>query len=188
MLKRHFAQVATLLLAAFATSIFLSSCASVPAQGPNRSPGELVDDSRLQSQVERAVLRTLGQRRDERVRVTVFNGKVLLTGQVATNERASDAGLAALRIQHVRSVENQLTTEPVRTLPGRLADSRIAVAVRNELAEVNQNYGNQMKVVVEKGAVYLLGVATRAEGAAFVQQARFVRGVKKVVVVFDYVD
>jgi osmotically-inducible protein OsmY len=47
---------------------------------------------------------------------------------------------------------------------------------------------NRVKVVSEYGNVYLLGVVTRAEGAAATDAVRKVGGVVRVVKVFEYTD
>ncbi|MDX1606637.1 MAG: DNA-3-methyladenine glycosylase I, partial [Candidatus Competibacterales bacterium] len=46
----------------------------------------------------------------------------------------------------------------------------------------------RVKVVTERGIVYLMGLVTTAEGNAAAEAVRQVRGVRKVVKVFEYLD
>ena len=46
---------------------------------------------------------------------------------------------------------------------------------------------NQVKVVVENGAVYLMGILTESEGDIAANVARNVVGVSKVIKVFEYI-
>ena len=51
----------------------------------------------------------------------------------------------------------------------------------------DQISANQVRVVVENGAVYLMGILTESEGNTAANVARNVVGVTKVIKVFEYI-
>jgi osmotically-inducible protein OsmY len=46
---------------------------------------------------------------------------------------------------------------------------------------------SRVKVVTERNVVYLMGLVTPEEAAAVVEKVRYVRGVKRVVKIFEYI-
>ena len=56
------------------------------------------------------------------------------------------------------------------------------------MATNSETESNRIKVVVENGVVYLMGLLTREEGEAAVVQARKTYGVQKIVKVFEYLN
>lgn len=163
-------------------------CISTRAQTDIRSPGERSDDEVITRSVKKEIFKELGQLRDERVRVSVYQRIVLLTGQLSTPERKQLASAAANRVENIRIVQNEILTEPVRTVIGRTSDSVLSMLARSKLAESDKVANDRMEIVVDKGTIYLIGVVTRSEGSAAAEAVRYVRGVQKVVMVFDYLD
>ncbi len=147
-----------------------------------------MDDVVLARMVRAAVFESLGQLEDERIRISVHSRIVLLTGQLATEERKAKAGQAASKVQHLRAVQNEISIGGVRTVVGRTADSFIATTAKRKISNLNEVSVDQLDLVVDKGIVYLIGVVTRREGDAAAEAVRYIRGVAKVVKVFDYLD
>jgi osmotically-inducible protein OsmY len=70
----------------------------------------------------------------------------------------------------------------------RTSDTWITTKVKTLMfAEKNFN-ANNVKVVTENGTVYLMGLVRRAESDKAVAIARQVKGVQRVVKVFEYID
>lgn len=166
----------------------VQGCISTQAQTDARSPGERLDDTVITRSVKKEIYQELGQLRDERVRVSVYQRIVLLTGQLSTPERKQLASTAAYRVENIRIVQNEILTEPVRTVIGRTSDSVLSMLARSKLAEDEDTANDRMEIVVDKGTIYLIGVVTRSEGRAAAEAVRYIRGVQKVVTVFDYLD
>lgn len=166
----------------------VQGCISTQAKTDTRSPGERLDDVVITRSVKKEIFGELGQLRDERVRVSVYQRIVLLTGQLSTAERKQLASNAAYRVENVRIVQNEILTEPVRTVIGRTSDSVLSMLARSKLAENDKVANDRMEIVVDKGTIYLIGVVTRDEGSAAAEAVRYIRGVQKVVKVFDYLD
>ena len=67
----------------------------------------------------------------------------------------------------------------------RLADSMLATKVRSTIIATKQISLNQMKVTVERGIVYLMGIVTAAEAETASRTAAEVSGVQQVVACFS---
>ncbi len=166
----------------------LIGCISTTPQSDIRSPGERLDDKELTRKINNEIYKELGQLRDERIRVTVYQRIALLTGQLSSEERKQMASTAAYRVENVRFVQNEIRTEPVRTVIGRTSDSMLSMMARSKLAEDEGVPNDRLSMVIDKGTIYLIGVVTRSEGSAAAEAVRYIRGVQKVVKVFDYLN
>ncbi|ODS96904.1 MAG: hypothetical protein ABS56_11360 [Lautropia sp. SCN 69-89] len=121
------------------------------------------------------------------VSVTSFNRKVLLTGQVASEDdkRAAEAAVAAL--PNVRSIHNELQVLGRPSLATSAADTSITARVKAALLDAQDLHANVIKVVTESGTVYLMGLVSRREAERAAQVASRVAGVQRVVTVFEYI-
>lgn len=125
---------------------------------------------------------------DAHVRVTSFEGIVLLTGQVPAANLIPLAEAEARKLRNVKRVYNELEVAGKPSFLSRASDGAVSTAVRTKLARDEVASARRIKVVTEGGVVYLLGLVTRAEGDAAAQAARTAHGAKKIVTVFDYRD
>ena len=66
----------------------------------------------------------------------------------------------------------------------RLSDSMLATKVRSAIIGNSRISLNQMKVTVDRGIVYLMGLVTREEAKLAAQTAAEVSGVQKIVTCF----
>ena len=69
----------------------------------------------------------------------------------------------------------------------RANDSYITAKVKARLLQANDLPLTNIKVVTERGNVYLLGLATEAEALAAVELTQSVVGVTHIVKVFEYI-
>ncbi|MDF2529765.1 MAG: Secreted protein [Gammaproteobacteria bacterium] len=119
------------------------------------------------------------------VEVTVFNGIVLLLGQVPSQEIRNSIASQVSEINGVTLVYNQLTVGPSVTFATYSNDSWITTKVKaNMLGQVDPLH---FKIVTQQGVVYLLGQVTKQEGGLAVNVARQTDRVKRVVEVFTYI-
>lgn len=121
------------------------------------------------------------------VSVTSFNRKVLLTGQVASEDdkRSAEAVVAAL--PNVRSVHNELQVLGRPSLATSAADTAITARVKKAMLDAQDLHANVIKVVTESGTVYLMGLVSRREADRAAQVTSRVAGVQRVVTVFEYI-
>ena len=131
--------------------------------------------------------------RDERITqeahivVHSFNQEVLLTGEATKASISVFAEKLALSTYGVKHVYNEIIlTNPASTwIKGR--DAWITGYVRSQLMAEKALSSSAIHVVTENGNVYLLGLVTRQQASIAVNVARHVRGVSRVVKVFEYV-
>ncbi|GMV01462.1 MAG: BON domain-containing protein [Burkholderiaceae bacterium] len=121
------------------------------------------------------------------VSVTSYNRKVLLTGQVASEDdkRAAEAAVGAL--PNVRSVHNELQVLGRPSLATSAADTAITARVKAALLDAQDLHANVIKVITESGTVYLMGLVSRREADRAAQVASRVAGVQRVVTVFEFI-
>ena len=89
----------------------------------------------------------------------------------------------------VRSVQNELVVAPTSSLSARTNDTFITSKVKSRFVEAHDKFQiNHVKVVTERGVVYLMGIVRRDEGNAAADIARTTSGVQRVVKVFEYIS
>ena len=85
----------------------------------------------------------------------------------------------------VSSVVNELMVGPVSSVAQRMSDSTLAGKVRTQLITTSGVSLNQMKVTVDRGIVYLMGLVTQEEAQKAADIASRVPGTKSVVTAFE---
>ena len=166
----------------------LSSCTSSMTTPELRTPGTVVDDLLIQQQARNLLRDELKHEKDERIRISVYNGIVLLTGQITTEERKQRATDTVEKMEHVRAVQNELTTDNFRGVVERARDSYLASTVRAKLHTAEDVDFDKFNVVIDRGNAYLMGFATKTEADKATQIIRNIRGIKAVIRVMEYVE
>jgi osmotically-inducible protein OsmY len=121
------------------------------------------------------------------VNVTVFNRRVLLTGEVPDDASKLKAEQIVRQLNNVTSIVNELAVQPASDISSRTNDSYLETRVKTALIAEKNISANNYKVVCENGSVYLMGLVTRDEGARGADVASRVPGVVQVVKVFQYI-
>jgi osmotically-inducible protein OsmY len=179
----------------FACALGLSACVPLAITGvaataavatDRRSAGAQLDDELIEDKTAAQVLERF-KGSDVHVNITSYNGNVLLSGEVPFDSVKTEIGEIAGRMPKVRSVQNDLLIGAATSLGSRSNDTLITSKVKARFVETNQFQINHVKVVTERGIVYLLGVVRPAEGNAAAEIARTTSGVQRVVKVFEYV-
>lgn len=117
--------------------------------------------------------------------VTSYNRRVLLTGEVGSESDKLTAQRVAQNSLEVSAVVNELMVGPVTSVSQRMSDSTLAGKVRTQLVTTSGVSLNQMKVTVDRGIVYLMGLVTQQEAQKAANIASRVPGVKSVVTAFQ---
>lgn len=171
--------------------VLLQGCSAIlPANEDygKRSFGTVWDDQMTESRAKRVIREAHGDLVDAHVNVTTFNGVVLLTGQVSSDEMKQLAGKVVSELRHVKTVHNELEVAGPTSMVARSNDTWLTTKVKTSLLVDNEISGNRIKVVTEDGVVYLLGLVTRDEAEVAVDRARQTYGVQKIVKVFEYIN
>lgn len=121
------------------------------------------------------------------VNVASFNRKVLLTGEVRDEAMKEAVEREVANIEGVQAIVNDLEIGGTSSFTARSNDSLITGKVKASFVDAKDLYANSIKVVTERGVVYLMGRVTQREGQLAADVARGVSGVRKVVKVFEYI-
>lgn len=184
---------ATLSLAAGAT--LLNGCIPLAITGvaataqiatDRRSTGTQLDDELIEDKSIAQIADRL--KSDMHVNVTSYNAVALLTGEVATEGAKNEVAQIVRSMSKVRSVQNELVIAPTSSLSARTNDTLITSKVKARFVEGNKFQINHVKVVTERGVVYLMGIVRRDEGNSAAEIARTTSGVQRVVKVFEYLS
>jgi osmotically-inducible protein OsmY len=116
---------------------------------------------------------------------TSFNQRLLITGEVPSEEAKAAIGEQAARIVGVKEVINDAVVGPASSLSVRSNDSYITSKVKARLVDEKNLSANHVKVVTESGVTYLMGIVTDREAKVAVTIARTTEGVRKVVNVME---
>jgi osmotically-inducible protein OsmY len=122
------------------------------------------------------------------VNVASFNRKVLLTGEVRDEAMKAAVEREVGAIENVASIVNELEVLGNSSFASRSNDTLITGKVKASFVDARDLYANSIKVVTERGVVYLMGRVTQREGHLAGEVARGVSGVQKVVKVFEYIS
>src|SRR5690606_35898065 len=154
-----------------------------------RTLGSSIDDQLIETRASVNIAKAHPDlEAQSRFSVTSYNGVVLLTGQVPRAELVQLAGDTARPVQRVKAVHNDLTVGPRPSLPARNNDAVITSSAKPRILADSTIPGRRIKVVTEAGAVYLMGLVTRAEADAAVAAVQQVGGVQRIVKLFEYID
>lgn len=122
------------------------------------------------------------------VNATSYNRMVLLSGEVPNETDRKAIEQAAGRIENVRSIVNELAVMEASSVGTRSNDSVISARVKASFVDAKDLQAQAIKVVTERGIVYLMGLVTEREAARAAELARTVGGVNKVVRVFEVIS
>lgn len=122
------------------------------------------------------------------VNVDSFNGVVLLTGQVASDELRYIVADTVYKLNPVRELHNELVIGQATDFAARSVDTWISAKLKTQFLADADTKSSRINFVTEMKVVYLMGLVTRAEADRLVTMVRNTAGVEKVVKVFEYVD
>lgn len=182
------------LAAFFLGCSLLTSCVAVVVSGAvagmvydRRGLVTLESDARLFHLIHKAIV-TTPQFNDSRILVTSFNRIILLVGQTPTSSLRALAKKIARNTPNVYRVYDEITVGSPIPLTERSKDSWITSQVRSGMLAKKDLESGSIRVVTENKVVYLMGIVNPQQAALAVDVARRVRGVNKVVKIFQYVQ
>jgi osmotically-inducible protein OsmY len=185
-------QLQKILLATVAGVSLLSGCAPLVVGGAvvggmvavdRRTSGTQLEDEAIELKVANAVGKELGDR--VHLNVTSYNRRVLLTGEVRNEADRSRATLLAQSQENVKEVVNDLAIGAASSLSQRTKDTVTTGQVKASFVDAKDLQASAIKVVTERGIVYLMGRVTAREAQRATDIARGISGVAKVVRVFE---
>jgi osmotically-inducible protein OsmY len=151
-----------------------------------RPPEVVLGDERVELAAAQRIGKAFGDKAN--ISVTSYNYTVLLTGEVPDEKTKSEAEKLATGVERVKAVVNELGVGSPSSLSSRGNDTYLTGRIKATFVTANRFNANQVKVVTERGIVYLMGLVNKKEADDATDIARGIPGVQKVVRVFEYVS
>ena len=184
-----------ILLAAVLGASLLSGCAPLVVGGAvvggmvavdRRTSGTQLEDEAIELKVANAINKEMGER--VHLNVTSYNRRVLLTGEIRSDADRSRATLLAQSQENVNQVVNDLAIGAPSSISQRTKDVVTSGQVKAAFVDAKDLQASAVKVVTERGTVYLMGRVTAREAQRATDIARGTSGVAKVVRVFEEIS
>ena len=180
-------------------AIALSSCTTILTettgdQGIRENPAErttgaMIEDEVIETKIAVNMRSQEPAFKQSNFSVVSHNGVVLLIGQVGSDFlRAQATEIASQASAKIKRIHNELEVAGKTGFLSRSNDAWIATKIRTLLIAESDVPSSRVKVIVENGAVYLMGLVSQSEGDSAANLARNVSGVTKVVKVFEYIN
>ena len=163
----------------------LSCAAPAPHHVPVRSAGTSLDDRTIERRLRREII-VLGDQTPLRVKVEVFNGVVLLMGEVETIAAKNFLENKAARLRETDKVFNRI--EVTKPLPryGGFRDLLLAGRVHFALTSIKELNDIDMTYIVDRRRIYLLGIVTPAQAELTIDRLSQLAGVDTIVAAYEY--
>lgn len=184
---------------AFLILVTLASCSTILVNTTNRdgmqedpterTTGAIIEDRSIETKIAVNMQAIEPAFRKSSFDVISHNGVVLLIGQVESSGLKSKATeIASKASTKIKRIHNEIEVSGRTGILSRGNDTWIATKVRTLMLANAEVPSGQVRVVVENGAVYLMGIISQSEGDNAANIARNVAGVTKVVKVFEYLS
>lgn len=195
-LKKNASALALVALVA-ASGMGLSACVPLAIVGGAAGAGTLMlaaerrsnetqtADRTIEEDAQQSVVDALAGR--GHVNVTSYYRKVLLTGEVPTEQDRQMVHSIVERTPQVQGVINELAIMPNSGPKQRSSDAFISGKVRARLIDANGAPANAVRVITERGTTYIMGRLTAHESEVVTQVVRQTSGVERVVRVIDLI-
>jgi osmotically-inducible protein OsmY len=198
LVKQQIKKISQLILVAMVGVTLLSSCVTALVAGAviatvdiihdRRSAGEYVDDNTIELTAQNYLISTKALRAGVHIKPVSWNGIFLITGEIDRKSTKQEVIARLNAISGVRQLVDETTIIGKTAMLARTNDSWITSKVKTSLLVKTGLDANRVKVITTAGSVYLMGIVTRDEGQRATDLARRVKGVARVVKVFEYTE
>ena len=162
--------------------------ATVDILHDRRTAGEYVDDNTIEITAKNYLLSSAELRQAAHVKPTSWNGILLITGEIDSEIIKQQVISRLTSIVGVRQLIDETTITGKTALLSRTNDAWITSKVKSRLLVKTGLDANRVKVITTRGSVYLMGIVTRDEADRATELTRTVKGVARVVKVFEYTE
>ena len=163
---------AVLPLSVATTTIFMSD---------ERSIGVIIDDQMISSKIRAELSKKGNAHIFLSINVTVLEGRVMLTGSVASQECVDEALKISWSVKGVQEVINEVVVE-LKSIKNTANDTLIENSINSRLLIEKNLISTNYKVSVNNNIVFLLGIAqSKEEMDKALNIASNTKGVSKVV-------
>lgn len=185
--KKHMITRSVIIMTVVIAMIGMTACSN----SPRRTTGTVLNDQTLEREVIKRIRNHPSFSEEDHIKVEVHQGVVLLAGETVSEENSVLASQLAAESRLTERVVNDLKIGERAGFGGKLDNSWLTGKVNSILLAENPLEGNdasRIKVISSQNTVYLMGMVSHAEGDAVAEVVRNIRGVEKVVKIFDYTD
>ncbi len=164
-------------------------CATLTGGDPGaRSPGVIMDDESIERSAKRDIRSSDPRFESAYLVIVSHKGIVLLAGQVESEELIGLAQQVVEGYEKVRRVHNELTVGGAMGYSARSSDAWITGKVKTAMAAHEAVDADRINVTTVDSIVYLMGSVSREQADFAVEVAQSIRGIKRIVKVFEYLD
>ncbi|MEC8694983.1 MAG: BON domain-containing protein [Pseudomonadota bacterium] len=155
----------------------------------SRTAGQFIDDETAEVTIAVNLKKASPELKLSNINVKVYNGVVLIAGQVPSEDARQIAEKVTSQHRGVVRVINQLEIAGKATIISEINDLTISTQVKAlVLKDLGRNVYQRTLITTENSVVYVMGFVSRTEAAALENVVSSVRGVKRIVRVFEYID
>jgi len=179
---------ASLLMTGCSEVLHVTTSKPLEMKANERTFGAKVNDSEIETIARVNIKKADPQLEHAHINIDSYNGLVLLTGQVPSDELRNLAAETVYKLNPVREVHNELVVANATDFSARSVDTWISTKIKTQLLADDQTKSSRVHFVTEMKVVYLMGMVTHAEADRIVNMVSHTSDVEKVVKVFEYID
>ena len=178
------------LLSGCTGALIVGGATGISMAHDRRTAGTYVEDQNIELKAMNELAKDKTISSKAHVSVTSYNRIVLLSGEVLDEPMRTRAMELVRRVSNIRKIHNELVVAKPSTLSRRSKDTWITTKIKTRLFSIKRKDfdPSRVKVVTERGTVYLMGLVTREEASDVVDLVRNIKGVHKVVKIFEYTN
>ena len=124
---------------------------------------------------------------DAKISIATLNSEVLLTGEAPQPWQKERATELVNKVKGVKGVYNYITYSSPASALSQASDAWLTTKVKGKIIASYNIDATRIKVVTEKGKVYLMGTLTPEEAEEVMTIANTTDGVRSVVKLFSYI-
>lgn len=186
-------------LALLFSSLLITSCSSIISattgddgfsENPSRrSLGTIFDDNGIETAVQVNLNAADEALKNSHIRVVSYDNRVLLVGQVPSQELKDLATrVATSTSRRIETVHNELEIAGDTNFLARSSDTWITAKVKTFMLANKEVSGLRTKIITINGTVYLMGLMSHSQADKAAEVASKTNGVVRVVRAFEYTD
>lgn len=153
-----------------------------------RTLGAFIEDHSIENKSLINIKNLAPELDKSRVRITSYNGTVLIAGQTASSQSKAKAKDIVKEIRHVERVYNALEISGPSSLLVRLNDTWLTFKIKLALMMDKNTPSSRVKILTENSSIYLMGLLNQKEESATIARIRHIRGVQKIVKLTEYIE
>ena len=183
------ALLGTLWLSGCATVIDSTTSEPIADNRGDRTAGQVIDDETAEVTIAVNLKKASPELKVSNLNVKVYNGVVLIAGQVPSEEARKTAEQVASQHRGVKRVINQLEIAGKATIISEINDLTISTQIKAMvLRQLGRDVYGRTLITTENSVVYVMGFVTKTEAEALENVISTVRGVKRIVRAFEFID